>query len=237
MGSALSPSTSTLALTAFPERLVYEVSWGILPVGEATLEVARLVEFAGRAAYHVVSTARSNRFCDTFYKVRDVNESWIDAGTLTSLGYSKRLREGRFFRDEWVVYDPEGGRFLGRSSGREGSYTHHAGTVPASVQDILSSLYYVRTRELRVGSEVILDVNTRQNWPLVVRVLGRETIRTPAGTFPAILVEPAIRQEGIFIQKGRRLQVWLSEDARRIPVLMRVEVFFGHVTARLIKMI
>ena len=35
----------------------------------------------------------------------------LDARTLTSLGYAKKLREGQFFRDEWVLYDRDAGTY------------------------------------------------------------------------------------------------------------------------------
>jgi hypothetical protein len=224
-------------LTVFPERLIYDVSWGIVAVGRATLEVREAVRFNGVPAYHVVSEANSNAFCNTFYQVRDLNESWMDARAITSLGYSKKLREGRFYRDEWVLYDQPAGRFLSKKTARDGAFSWSAGTIPVQVQDILSSLYYVRSRALTPGTDVVVDVNTKNNWPLVVRVLRRETVTTAAGTFHCLVVEPALREEGIFIQKGRNLQIWLTDDARKVPVLMRVEVFFGHVTASLAKML
>jgi hypothetical protein len=213
--------------------LIFDVSWGIIGVGQATLEVTALRKFRDRPAYHIVSQAVSNRFCDTFYKVRDINEAWIDAERLDSLAYSKQLREGHFFRDEAVVYDYQNRTYSARWYGRDGNYSVRAGTIPASVQDILSSLYYVRSQELVPGRDIILDVNTKDNWPLVIRVIRKERIKTPAGRFDTILVEPALRQEGIFIQKGRRLQVWLSDDERRMPVQLKVEVFFGHIAAKL----
>ena len=92
-------------------------------------------------------------------------------------------------------------------------------------------------KNLTPGTEIILDVNTRQNWPLIVKVIRKEKVKTPAGRFDAFLVEPSLRQEGLFIQKGNRLQVWLSDDPKRVPVLMKVDVFFGSITARLAKMI
>ncbi|HAM36803.1 MAG TPA: hypothetical protein DEB40_04250 [Elusimicrobia bacterium] len=237
VGTTIPVSSRLARLPVFPESLVYDVSWGIVAVGQATLGVRDVVEFNGQPAYHVISEARSNAFCDTFYKVRDLNESWIDAQNLTSLGYSKQLREGHFFRDEWVLYDKPAGGFLSKTLRRDGSFTWSAGTIPVQVQDILSSLYYVRAQELVPGAEVVVDVNTKRTWPLVIRVLRRETIRTGAGKFSCLLVEPALREEGIFIQKGRRLRIWLTDDERKIPVLMQVEVFFGHVTARLAKML
>lgn len=236
-GRTLAASTSAQSLTVFPEQLIYNVSWGLIQVGQASLNVKEIVEFSGRAAYHITSEAKSNKFCDTFYKVRDFNESWLDADNLASLGYSKKLREGGFFRDEWVLYEPDGRRFLAKTIGKDGGFSYQGGTVPVSVQDILSSLYYIRAQKLEPGREMTLDVNTKKNWPLIVRIVRRERISTPAGDFSTILVEPAIRQEGIFIQKGRHLQVWLSDDEKKTPVLLKVEIFFGHVTASLAKML
>lgn len=237
VGATIPYTSEFKALTAFPEDLVFKVTWGVFDVGEATLEVKELVEFNGRPAYHVVSRATSNPWCDAFYKVRDINESWIDARTLDSLGYFKKLREGRFSRDEWVLYDQERHTFLSKRVERNGSFTFFAGTTTAHVQDILSSMYFVRSHPLDPGQNIILDVNTRENWPLVVPVVKRQKVRVPAGNFQAALAEPALRHEGLFIQKGRKLQIWLADDAKKTPVMMKVEVFFGHISAKLWKML
>lgn len=237
LSAAILPlTTGYQSLTAFPEKLIYDVSWGLLSVGQATLEAEDIVEFNGRPAYHIVSRANSNGFCDSFYKVRDINESWMDAKTLTSLGYSKQLREGHFYRDEWILHSGEGA-WIGKRAGRDGNFSVATGTSPIGVQDVLSSMYFLRGQTLTPGTEIVLDVNTRQNWPLVVRVIKKERVKTAAGRFDAFLLEPALRHEGLFIQKGTRLQVWFSDDPKRVPVLMKVDVFFGSITARLAKMV
>ena len=233
MGAEVPPSPAFMRLPAFPEKLVLDVSWGLLSVGEATMSVDKIVMFNGRPAYHLVTEARSNAFCDTFYVVRDLNESWLDARTLTSLGYSKKLREGHFFRDEWVLYDRDAGTFVDRRTDKDGAYSVRVGTIPAQVQDILSSVYFVRAHELPDGGRVVVDVNTPDNWPLAVNVTKREAVRGSR----AVLVEPAMRREGLFIQKGKRLRLWLSDDSARRPLMMKVEVFFGHVTAVLREML
>jgi hypothetical protein len=224
-------------LPAFPEKFVFDMSWGLLAVGEATLGVDKIVMFNGRPAYHLVSEARSNAFCNTFYVVRDLNESWLDARTLTSLGYSKKVREGRFFRDEWVLYDRDAGTFVNRRISRDGSFNVRTGTIPASVQDILSSIYYARAADLADGGEVRVDVNTPDNWPLIIKVLKRERVKVPAGKFDAILVEPGMAREGIFVQKGKRLRLWFSAEKKRRLLMMKAEVFFGSVTAALREML
>jgi hypothetical protein len=227
------PATAAVPVPGFPQKLVFNMSWGVIGVGEATLEMSRMVDFNGRPAYEIVSHAVSNGFCDTFYKVRDVNFAWMDAQTLSSLGYLKNLREGHFYRDEWVLFDHAVGRFLAKWAGKDHHYSVRQGTIPFPVQDVLSSMVYIRTQELKVGAEFILDVNTKDNWPLVVKVVKRTTVKVPAGKFDTFLLEPAMRKEGIFVQKGKRLRIWVTADERKIPVLMKVEVFFGHVTAAL----
>jgi hypothetical protein len=227
-------------LTKYPEHLVFNVSWGLISVGKSTLEVTEIVDFGGRPAYHIVSRAESNGFCDTFYKVRDINESWLDAERFVTLGYSKKLREGHFFRDEWVLYDAatQGEQeWLSKTTNRDGSFGFKSGTASVTAQDVLSSVYFVRSQKLEPGMEFSMDVNTRQNWPMVVRVKKRERIKTPAGKFDTVLVEPAMRGEGIFIQKGKKLEIWLTDDDKKMPVQMRVEVFFGHITAKLAKVL
>jgi hypothetical protein len=236
-GPATSYAPDFKPLPVFPEKLRFSVSWGLLSVGHATMNVEEIVMFNGRPAYHLVNEARSNGFCDTFYKVRDRNESWLDARTLTSLGYSKKLREGSFFRDEWVLYNYESRTFVARRTNRDGSFSVRTGTIPAQVQDVLSSVYFTRAQLLVDGADVIVDVNTPDNWPLVIKVVERDRIKVPAGKFPSVLVEPAMRREGLFVQKGKNLRLWLSDDAQKRPLLMKVEVFFGHVTASLREML
>ncbi len=226
-----------LPLPHFPEKLTFDVTWGVLSVGQATLGVDKVVEFNGRPAYHIFSEARSNGFSDAFYPVRDRNEAWLDARTLTSLGYSKRIREGRFFRDEWVLYDRDARTFVARRTGKDGQFHVRVGTIPAQVEDVLSSVFYVRAHALPDGGEIVVDVNTPENWPLSVKVLKREKVRVPAQTASAIVVQPEMRREGLFVQKGRRLRLWLSDDADHRPLRMEVEVFFGHITATLREML
>ncbi len=231
----ISPSSAPLtALTVFPENLKFEISWGPVNVGEASLEVAQKVSFAGKTAYHIISRARSNSFCDAFYKVRDLNESWMDATNLSSLGYSKNLREGHFFRDEWVFFNHDTHSFLAKTVSKTGSVSYSTGPIISHIQDILSSLYYLRSQTLTPGKNVFVNVNTKKNWPLLVRVLRKEKITVPAGTFDTVLVEPLVRKHGIFVQKGRKLQVWLTDDAKKIPVQMQVDILFGHVNAVLV---
>ncbi|MBI4063947.1 MAG: DUF3108 domain-containing protein [Elusimicrobia bacterium] len=215
------------------EEYVYAVHWGVLKVGHATLGSPDIVRHQDREAYHLVSTARSLSFFDAFYKVRDRNEAWLDAATFRSLGFLKNLREGRYRRDEEIEYNHATGRFKATIKKKKGQIVHEEGSMKPWAYDVLSALYWVRAQNLNVGDEISIDVNTRKDWPMVVKVLKREKVRTPAGDFQCLKVEPMMRDEGIFVQKGKSMHIWLTDDARKIPVLLKAEVFIGSVKAEL----
>ena len=65
-------------------------------------------------------------------------------------------------------------------------------------------------------------------------MLKKETVKTDAGKFKCIVVEPQFRGAGIFVSKGKDLKVWLTDDEYKMPVKMTVEVFIGSVSAELL---
>jgi hypothetical protein len=51
-----------------------------------------------------------------------------------------------------------------------------------------------------------------------------------AGAFDCLVVEPVLKYSGIFENKGK-LTVWVTDDQRRIPVLMRSKILIGAISA------
>jgi hypothetical protein len=103
--------------------------------------------------------------------------------------------------------------------------------IAPRTQDVLSALYYVRTLPLEVGQAIALANHTDgKNYPLVIKILGRERVTVDAGTFDCLVVEPILRGPAIFTQKGR-LTVWVTDDTTRMPVLMKSKVVIGYVSA------
>ena len=67
-----------------------------------------------------------------------------------------------------------------------------------------------------------------------MKVLGREVVETPAGKFKCVVIEPKLKAGGIFKNKGR-LVIWLTDDERRMPVLMKSKVAIGSISATLVE--
>jgi hypothetical protein len=224
---------SVSAVWAFrvPERLTYDLTWTGIKAGTATLEIIQNSD-----TMQIVSTAKSADWMSFFYTVDDRVESVLLSPQPPSLlgqpqSYRMKIREGRHRRNKEVVFDP------GRHSAL---YIDHLGgekkSIPLNdnVFDPLSSFYYVRTIKLEVGKPVFVDIlDNKKLWNVEILVLRKEKVRTKLGLFDTVVIKPLMKSEGIFSRKGDML-IWLTDDERRLPVLMRTKVVVGSVTATLV---
>jgi len=211
------------------ERLTFEIKYGFVSAGTAVMGIPDIVRERGYPCYHIVSVAESNPVFAMFFTVRDVAESYLDVRRLVPLRYEKHLREGDFRADDVVLFDRDVSVAF---------YPRKGQVVPLAydAQDILSSLYYVRMMDLKVGTPVYIENHAdKKNYPLEIRVLKEERVSVPAGDFDCIVVEPVMRTTGLFRHKGT-LTVWLTRDPSHIPVLMKSKVAIGSVSAVLTRL-
>jgi hypothetical protein len=208
------------------EYLKFELGYGFIKAGFAEMQVDSLFEHNGRVCYMITTTAQTYKFFDTFYKVRDRGESWVDARGLCSWHFEKHLREGGYKADVSQVFD----QFRGLAFEGEDTVM-----VDRYMQDVLSSLYYVRALDLKVGDTVSIDnYNKKTCYPLDVIVHGREEVKVKAGKFTCLKVEPLLRSAGLFKHEGR-LTVFMTDDRLKMPVLMKSKVIVGSITAELME--
>jgi hypothetical protein len=211
------------------EKILFDVYWKFVKVGRATLEIRGFEYINGRKAYHLYSTAKTLSLLDNFYKVRDENQSWVDSESFCSLKFYADIREGGWIKKQKIDFDHINEKYV---LDEQGEFT--VGNTKRWVQDVLSSLYYFRTVNLEVGDEYFFDAHAgKDTWILKTKVTGRETLKTDAGIFDCFVLEPAMRENaGIFKAKGE-LKVWITADARRMPVKMKTKIPIGSITAEI----
>jgi hypothetical protein len=215
------------------ERLVYEISWSnVVEAGRAVMEVSEEQRMDGKSAFRLVSTATSAGIVDRFYKVSDTVESSIDTNTLCSLSFRLDQRHGKRKRKREMIFDNEKGTVLVMNNGKQETYS-----VPGNVQDALSSLYYVRAhQDFIAGKPIIVNVHEDgKTWAVEVHTLGREKLKTVLGEVDTIKIKTYPRYEGVFQNKGE-IYIWLTDDARKIPVLMKSTITIGTIVSTLVEM-
>jgi hypothetical protein len=207
------------------EWLKFSIDYGIINAGKAIMEVRDLRRISGNDCFDIRTEARSNAFFSKFYKVWDRAQTFLDVDSVLPWRFEKHQREGSYRKDLVIKFDRHE-HFARYENGDEVMMHPHT-------QDELSAFYYLRTLPLEVGRDVLIDNHTnRKNYPLKIIVHARETIEVGAGQFDCFVIEPVIREGGIFQAKGT-LTIWITADHRRIPVKMRTKIAVGAVTASL----
>jgi len=204
------------------ERLSYEVRFGPVRVGTATMEVRGIEQVRGQRAYHAAFEVRGG---NRLYAVNDHYESWFSASTLASLRYAQNIDQGSYERLRRFEIFPEKRVFREEGKAEEPSV--------AEPLDDASFLYFLRTVPLEVGRTYTFDRYFRPDRnPVTVRVLRRERVRVPAGEFDAVVVQPVIKTKGIF-SEGGRAEVWFAADSTRRILQIRSRLKFGTLSLHL----
>jgi hypothetical protein len=144
-------------------------------------------------------------------KAIDETESWLDPVTMAALRFHKHERHPLSNYRERVELYPEQRRWEAEDGRRGESPTE-------APLDELSFMYFIRTLPLTEGVAYRLDRHFEpERNPASVRVIARETVRTPAGEFRTIVVELRVRDPRRYRGDGV-IRINLSDDDRRLPV-------------------
>lgn len=209
------------------EKLTFDLDYGFVTAGVAVMEIPRIKKISGRNAYHVNFEVNSVPSFDMFYKVRDRYESYLDVEGLFPWRFEQHIREGGYTRDFSAFFDHR----KGKAKTSEGEYE-----IPLYVNDIISAFYFARTidySDMKVNDLINLKNFYKDKvYDLDVKYLGKETIEVPAGKFDCIIVEPLVKEGGLFKHEGNII-VWLTDDDLKMPVKVRTKIIIGHVEAKL----
>lgn len=217
------------ASCAFGQTWQFAGEWRFMDAGRVDLKWA-----PGGASMNLttVGFVRSLYQVDHSYSVT-YDKDFCASASLFHAEEGKRRRESR------VTFNGRAGKaeYLERDLLTNTVARSSEVAIPACVSDILAGLAKLRTLALSPGQETSLPISDGRK-SASVRVVSqkRETIRTPAGVFPCIQHEVYLMNDVIFRRRGR-LYIWLSDDARRLPAQIRVQLPFyvGTVTLQLIK--
>jgi Protein of unknown function (DUF3108) len=226
------------ALSGLPfgpgERIVMRISYAHLLAGRATVSV-EAGDHRGRSVLRYVSEARSQGFFAWLFRFRvdDRTVATWDPATGCSVAIDKRLREGRAVRDQRVLFDADSGT----AEVQDPKIRQTGFAVERCALDVLSAFFVTRIRGVSEDQPLSLPVfDNGKHYRLAVRLLGRERLDLPAPLgkkVPTVVIEPLLQEgTGLFVKEGR-LKIWLTDDARRIPVRMRSKVAIGSVSADL----
>ena len=212
------------------ETYVYEVEWRLWKAGTATLRI----EDAG-SEQRVLATADSTGVAALLYTVRDRFEAFFDRKSFCSRNITKHTEEGFRKVQTSIRFDYARRKgVLEETNLRSGQSKRVENDIPECVTDVVSGIYYLGSQPLAPDATYSFPLNDGGRTTQVeAHVEAREEVRTPAGTFQTVRVQPTAAA-GVLKDRGQ-VWIWYSDDVARIPVQMRARLFWGTLTFHLVR--
>ena len=207
------------------EKLTYQILWGPFVAGHATLEVTGIDTVDGKDCYHLVGQANTSGFIDFVFPVNSRIESWLDTNELFTRRFQQNRHEGKHRTATDSHYDYPASQLVTTNL-----LTGRSKTTPLtnSVQDVLSAFFYVRTKPLQVDQDHGFPINMTGDYRDVqVRPDERKKLFfRPTGDVVALHIEPH-PTFSMVAANGGRMWFWVSDDARKLPLLLVSEIKLG----------
>lgn len=212
----------------FGELLEYKVGYKFVKAGTGYFRIMPDPVYRnGRKCYDVRFQVKSLQSLDWVYRVRDQYRTVLDVSGIFPWEFQQRIREGNYKRDAKAVFDQV------NNVAMKGDKTYE---VPEYVHDVVSAFYYVRTLNLEgFARDSVMQLHNfvdDTTYTLGVKYLGQEEIEVEAGKFRCHVIEPLVVEGGLFKSEGKIL-IWMSADARKIPIKVATKIPIGYVEATL----
>ncbi|HET9134738.1 MAG TPA: DUF3108 domain-containing protein [Gemmatimonadales bacterium] len=209
------------------ERLEYQGRWNFLKVGTAVLEVETVTPERGVPSWHFTFTSSVSV---PLYKNTTVITSWTGVEDFISRRFTKAIDEnGKSRRETFRIYPDSG--FFRRNDNTETKPT------PKTPLDDVAFFYWIRTVPLELGKTYRYENYFRaEKNPVIVKVEKRGEKEMPDGTkVKAVLLRPIVDEENGMFSKKSDAKLWLTDDARRLPLEIESTYNFGTVKLVLTK--
>jgi len=212
------------------QKLRFEAEWRLVHAGD--------VEVGTSGAESLNMQLRTAGVVRTFIKVDNqfqasYRQGWCAEATELTAHEGKRHRETK------VRYDAEARKafHVERDLEKDSVVSQNQIDIPACVHDVTAGLQKLRELLPQPGAVIELPLSDGKKAVMArVEAQRRERVRTPVGEFQAIRYE-AFLMSGVLYRRKGRLFVWISEDERRLPVQIRIQMpfYIGTVTLQLEK--
>lgn len=214
------------------ERFDYGAKLGLISVGKASIRVAAIETVRGEQVFHFEYNMDASAPLG-LYRLNSTLESWTTVDGFNSLRFRQDNKEkSRQFVRQFEIF-PDSSRY-------QQVVPDPLASQPSVSEplDDASFLFFVRSTALEVGKTYQFNRYFRADRnPIVIRVLKREKMELPDGTeVNCLVLNPVVGERGLFAKRNDA-RLWLTDDARRIPVQIRSTFEWGQITLRLQRMV
>ena len=215
------------------EKLIYAASYNMSGMMTQLAQVTmstEIIKTTKKSFLHLSWEASTFSKWDKFFKIRDVYETYVDPLTLKPSLYKRSISEGGYIKTEKYIFGANGRSI--NSSSKKGNRPETKKTVAIgnTTRDIISMIYKLRTVNFSKFSpgqsaafKIVFD---EKEYPVYVKYMGLETVSAGnLGKKQCYKLSIAAKTDKL---KGKDKNIiWITNDANKVPVLIRVSIPVG----------
>lgn len=216
------------------EKVNYSIHYGVITAGIGSLEL-NSETLDGKVVWHSRLVGRTTGMAESFFKLLDIYESYIDPATELPVKSIRNIHEGRYRKYNVVLFDHK----TRSDSSILTSDLTGIHIAPPKIHDILSCFYYFRNQILPYGSNLkegeLITVMTwfcDELYPIRLRYIGIDEIKTKAGRIKCYKFNP-VTETGRLFKTEEDVSFWFSADKNYLPVKIRFDIFVGAFTVEI----
>jgi hypothetical protein len=214
------------------EFLKYRINYGLINAGFATLEINETM-IMGTPNYHVVGNGYTTGMINIVFPVKDVYQTYFNPKTMQPNRFIRKIDEGGYKKDKEILFDYKNqqAKVINYKNNWEKFFT-----IEKGVQDMLSSLYYLRGLNFdnfKEGEIITLLVFYDEEINKIKLVFkGREIVQTKWGQVKTLVFNPMV-QTGRVFKNEESVTLWLTDDDNKIPLKIKAAILVGSLKAEL----
>ena len=215
------------------EKLIYAASYnmsGLLThLAQVSMETETM-KTSKKSFLHLSCQAATFSKWDSFFKIRDLYESYVDPITLRPSLYKRSINEGGYIKSEKYVFKADGKIIISTTKRKNTPETKNTFTVGGATQDVVSILYKLRTvdfQNFKNGqTKSFVIVFDEKEIPVLVKFMGKETISAGnLGSKECFKISISAKTDAL---KGKdKNLIWLTADSKKIPALIKFSIPVG----------
>ncbi len=220
------------------EKIVYKVRYFAFEAGYFTFEVKPPKVIQNRPVFHFYVSARTSSIFAWVYTLKDFAESFWDMKLKRPYLMKIYGEESRYIREVQTAFDwkKKEARYQAKifEVGKGMDEEDKKWTLDhPEAQDIVSALYFLRTKKLEVGKTFDFRVAEKGKDILVrAKVVKEKLLSTKLGKLMTFVVQPKFAVDGAWKQKGD-ITIWLTKDEYQTPVQFEAKIKIGTIRGRL----
>jgi hypothetical protein len=219
------------------ETLDYSIEWRLVTAGHAHLEwyaTTPKIHMGYEAKLHLESVGLVSRL----YRVSDLYTVEMTP-TLCAESTVMTAHEGSRNRETRVHYEASSHKanYVERDLNKNTIFSQREIQIPGCVYDVLGGLAAIRAIQLEPGHSTEFRMSDgKKSVSAKIEAEKREEVKTDAGTFKTIRYQAYLFNDVLF-HRSAHLYIWLSDDAKKLPVQIQVkmQIAIGTITFKLDK--